>query len=326
MLTDHILSRRGPKRWPPQFFTGQAGCYCCPSASVVGYPTWFYGVTTGASPIRDTDRYTIDTWTSKVDGPTPARSSCQSASVNAVAYIWGGSGSVSPFFYTENNQFSESGNSFTTKTAMTANRFRGAGCAIGDYAYHFCGVNSATTDQRTTYQYDSVGNSWATKTDIPTPARSYQAAITLAGKAYNIAGSDAGASIGDNDEYDSAGDTWAAKTSIISPNRFAASFFGASDKGYLATGNQGGGTLIVDTDEYDQAGDSWSAKANCTTPSRWYSAGCTAGGVSPGYCTGGLSSGGTGLRDHDEYTPDAWTTRTDTPTPARWFATACEAS
>lgn len=28
-MQDHILSRRGLKRWPPQFFNGLSNCYCC---------------------------------------------------------------------------------------------------------------------------------------------------------------------------------------------------------------------------------------------------------------------------------------------------------
>lgn len=29
-MTEHILQRRGPKRWPPAIFNGQPGCFCCP--------------------------------------------------------------------------------------------------------------------------------------------------------------------------------------------------------------------------------------------------------------------------------------------------------
>lgn len=33
----HILQRRGPKRWPPGWFSGQPGCGCCPATPDPAY-------------------------------------------------------------------------------------------------------------------------------------------------------------------------------------------------------------------------------------------------------------------------------------------------
>ena len=99
-MLNNLRDRRGPA-W---FFTGQAGCYCC-GGPVETTVVWFYGVKTGAVAIRDTDSYVEDAWTAKTDGPTPARSMCSAASLEANAYVWGGSSSVSPFFVDEHQQF-----------------------------------------------------------------------------------------------------------------------------------------------------------------------------------------------------------------------------
>lgn len=307
MLTD-LRDRRGPA-W---FFTGQAGCWCC--AATAGYAVYFYGASQSNVPYRDTDKYEVDTWTSKTDAPADARSYAAGASVDAIAYIMGG-GSLTATL-AENISYVQSSDTFTTKTAMSAARMYGYGVGIDSYAYHMAGYNSSFTKTRTAYQYSPSGNSWATKTDMPTPARTEGAAAATGGKGYVFGGADGAAAIADNDEYDPSGDSWASKTDMPSPARLGHIGWTIDGIVYSCTGVNLG-TYYRTVDYYTPGSDTWSSGPNISGTARRNGAGTAPGGTSPGYVSGGLQSSGTLLSAHESYTPSTWTARTAMPSPLR---------
>lgn len=74
-MGEHILQRRGPKRWPPQFFTGQGGgCSCCtppppPPPPNVAY--YYYTRKACWCPFCETNGYGGDvpcSWQVEIDG------------------------------------------------------------------------------------------------------------------------------------------------------------------------------------------------------------------------------------------------------------------
>jgi hypothetical protein len=313
----------------PAFFSGQSGCYCCtPAANPV---VWFYGVKLGAVPIRDTDSYIEDTWTSKTDGPTPARSSCQSASLNGIAYVFGGTSTISPYYETENNQYVHSTDTFTTKSAMTASRYQGCGLPIDGKAYSFAG-NDAGTVSRTSYQYDASADSWATKTDTPTPARKDHTGFALGTDGYIVGGSDGGSTVyADNDQYSPGSNAWTSKTSV-GTGRLGATGFAVDGIGVFCIGNAGFGVLSKLTDKYTASSDSWAAGPVIdywySTPARYYGAGNSSNSTSPGFVSGGLTGSGAASAKTDKYnaSTDLWSAGADAPTPARWLSTATESA
>lgn len=325
MLTD-LRDRRGPA-W---FFNGQSGCYCC--AATVNPVVWFYGVKIGAVPIRDTDSYVEDTWTSKTDCPTPAKSQCQSATVNAKAYVFGGVSSVSPYYETGNSEYVHSTDTFTTKTAITSCRYRGYGMPIDGKAYSFAGIDNTGTKTRTAYQYDATADTWATKTDCPTPERDQHSGFPLGTDGYIVGGADGSSVVmSDNDKYTPGSDSWASKTNV-GTGRFGAVSFAADGVGVFCIGNQGAGVYSKLTDEYTAGSDSWASGPVIdywySTPARYWGAGNSSNSTSPGFVSGGQTASGLATNKTDKYssTLDLWSAGTVAPTPDRWFATATESA
>lgn len=308
MLTN-LRDRRGPA-W---FFTGQAGCYCCGPAVTVGYAVYFYGATGTGASIRDTDKYEIDTWTSKTDAPADARTYSTAASVEAIAYVIGGGSAVAVL--SDTISYVQSTDTFTSKAALTAARMYSCAAGVDGKVYAFSGYDSTTTKVRTTYEYTPSSNSWATKTDIPTPARTESAAAGVGTKAYVYGGSGTGA-ISDNDEYDTASDTWTSKTDLPTPARLAHVGWSIDGLVYSCAGFAAG-THYSDVDKYDPTNNTWSSLTDMTSAARRNAAGCTPGGTSPGFVTGGSGSAFTASQTHESFTPSAWTTQTDMPLPAR---------
>jgi N-acetylneuraminic acid mutarotase len=314
----------------PAFFSGQAGCYCCGVG--IGSLVSFYGAKSpGAVRIRDVDSYVIDSWTSKTDGTAPARTDQASATVQGVAYVFGGTETTSPFFLVANQSYVLSTDTFAAKTDMTSSRYRQGGTAISDYAYSFAGGSSAGVPTKTTYQYDPSANSWSTKTDTPNPPRQLTVAFTISTKGYLVGGSDDMAPanvLKDNDEYDPSGNSWSGKTDC-STNRYAHSGMAIDGKGYIMAGNTGLGVLIGSCEEYNASGNSWTTKTDLDTtvplsPDRYWTAGCSPGSTSEGFLTAGFTN--VAVDNHNQYTPstDSWAVRTAIPTPARYFHTCAE--
>ena len=323
MLTN-LRDRRGPA-W---FFTGQAGCYCCPTTA--GVYVVVYGLK--QSPlvvIRDVDKYEIDTWTAKGDAPTPGRYFPGVATVSQVAYIFGGFSTASPFYLTDSESYVQSTDTFTAKSAMTAHRSNMAGMSIDGKVYSMAGLDdTGITNTRTAYQYTPSSDAWATKTDCPTPARRACRGYELSTKGYVVCGVDGSATtLKDNDQYDPSGDSWTSKADVDTSGideRTNHAAYAIDGKGYLTHGNRFG-TLLNEVAEYTVGTDSWAALTNTTT-AREQCYGASLGGTSPGYTTGGLAAGSAASLKHDEFTPTSWTSRTDIPAPARYGHVSAESA
>jgi hypothetical protein len=308
MLTN-LRDRRGPA-W---FFTGQAGCYCCTPDVVVGYAVYFYGATGTGANIRDTDKYEVDTWTSKTDAPAAGRVYAGAASIDAIAYIMGGGSSTAVL--DENISYVHSTDVFTTKAVMTAAKMYLYGVAVDGKAYAIAGYDASITKLKTVYQYTPSTNAWATKTEIPNPARTEGAAASVGVNAYVYGGAGTG-SIRDNDQYDSSTDAWTSKTDMPTPARVGNMGWAIDGLAYTCTGFNLG-TFYKDVDEYDPSSDSWTGTTDIGGAARRNAAGCAPGNTSQGFVTAGSGSAFTASRDHESFTPSAWTTRTQIVTPAR---------
>ena len=312
----------------PAFFSGQSGCYCCGVG--IGSLVSFYGLKSpGAVRIKDTDSYVIDSWTSKTDGPTPERDSAAAATVQGIAYVFGGIEGTSPFFLTSNQSYVLSTDTFTSKAAMTATRNAQAGVGIGDYAYSIGGQDGTSVPLRTTYQYDPAGNSWSTKTDTPTPPRKNATAFALSGNGYLVGGlSDASTILKDNDQYDPSANSWTGKTDC-GTQRYGSGGMAIDGKGYFMLGNDGAAPLSGVCEEYDTSGNSWTTKANLSTATpaslnRYHIGGVSPGSTSEGFAVSGFTSAA--VNNHDQYAPgsDVWTVRTVIPSPARYLHACAE--
>jgi len=320
-----MLIHREPWKYSgrtPEFFTGQAGCYCCPVS--VGVYVCFYGIQAGATNVRDTDKYEVDAWTAKTDAPTPKRGDLGGASIEGVAYLYAGISDVSPFFQKDVYSYVQSSDTFTSKSDMTAHRSRMASTPIDGKAYSFCGLDSAFAKTRTSYQYTPGTDTWATKTDSPTPGRQFARGFPINTDGFVVGGDDTGL-LKDNDRYTPSSDSWTAKADLDTSGVDARTQHGAfaiDGKGYTVFGNLFFGTFTNETAEYDAGLDTWASIATTVTTARYWVASASLGGSAPGYASGGLAAAASRL--HDEFTPTSWTNRTDMPTPARYGHLALE--
>lgn len=297
----------------PAFFSGQSGCYCCGVG--IGSLVSFYGANASQVAQRDVDSYVVDSWTSKTDGPTPARFYSAAATVEGIAYVFGGVSNVA--YVADNDSYVLSSDTFTAKTDMTVSRARMVWFANATDAYSSCGKD-AGADTRTTYNYTPSSDSWSTKTDAPTPARSEAAGFML-NKGYCVGGLGSGNAIDDVDQYDTSADSWASKTSL-STGRFAHAGFALDGYGYILFGIKTFITYADNADKYDDGADTWTSGSAIGSgrDNRRNTAAQSPGSTGSGFVGGGIKPAGAGNTLHtDEYDGSTWTTRADMPTPAR---------
>jgi hypothetical protein len=171
-------------------------------------PAYIYGGDSGVTPffLSRADNYVPDTWSTDT-AMAAARYEQASLPISGLCYSWGGVDSGGTF-HADNYQMTPGGPStWATKTAVTAALKYAEASYIGAKGYNFAGVLSPATNVTTNYEYDPSGDSWATKTAVPAPARNGQAAFTISGVIYNVWGGSA--VINRNDSY--VVDTWTAQ-------------------------------------------------------------------------------------------------------------------
>ena len=311
---DHLLSRVGLKRWPPGFFTGQAGCFCCAATVTYAYHTMF-GNSAGGVGITNCQKWT-SSWTSMTSAGTGFFARACGYLEDGTAYF--GYGFKAGVGWNNGAEKYVSGTD--TWTALTAgpspNRSDCGAAAVVD-VYAIGGADAFGAPLRDNDAYNIVGDSWASKTDIPTPPRRYPSCFADGTYSYIACGIDT-TGAGDSqqlDRYDPSGNSWTNKTSAPSPARHGAGAYMLGGKAYITGGLST--SVGVDNDEYDPSGDSWTSRADMTGTARQWHAAASVAASSAGWITGGESSGSTRVTDHDEYTYDSWTNRTSLPSTAR---------
>ncbi len=208
--------------------------------------------------------------------------------------------------------------SWTSRTDLPSPGRNGAiGSVISEIGYVYGGQDSVTPFALLVDNdaYDNAGNSWTSKTNLPSPSRTTAGGAAVSSKAYSFGGTGGAPSLPllDTDEYDPVGNSWAAKTDIPSPARYTLprTPVRISAKAYIIAG-QSLTLKLRDNDEYDP--DTWTSKTDCPTPAR----GNTACGISKdetaGYLCGGIDGSSNILKDNDEYVPDTWASKTDMTT------------
>ena len=155
------------------------------------------------------------TWTNKTATPTATFKGNASGGpwVTDKLHALGSAGTPG----TQNQQFDQSGNSWTAKTAMPAWRHTfGCQTAYTRKIYVVGGQNALSAPQDDVYEYDFAGNSWATRTAIGLGARSSAAFVEyvnthaiLAGGTTNGAAS---GRVARNEEFDFTALSWTTKS------------------------------------------------------------------------------------------------------------------
>jgi N-acetylneuraminic acid mutarotase len=297
----------------------------------------FGGSISGTTYLKDTDEYDPDSWTSKTDMPSPEREQTFVSAISDKIYVFGGL-EAGPGFIADTDEYDP--DSWASKTNVPSPA-RAAGDAgqVSSKGY-LCGGDDTTSDLdgwlQDTDEYDSSEDSWAAKTNMPSPARKWNSLATIdiatytgtevTEKVYIFGGiydSEGDTFMKDTEEYD--GSSWTSKTDMPSPARGYLAGSNISDKAYIYGGETSGDTFLQDTEEYDP--DSWTSKDNMPSPARNRLSASTIS--DKGYVYGGSILDGENespLQDTDEYDPAAgestWTSKDNMPSPARRNHTA----
>lgn len=197
------------------------------------------------------------------------------------------------------------GDTWTSKTAMTTARMDFAAVAAGGKIYAIGGVGGSGFCNQNE-EYDPVSNAWTARAVMPT-ARDKLAAAAVGGKIYAIGGS-TGTAVAINEQYDPESNTWTAKTGMSNVRYWLSAAAGANGRIYAMGGNSNGDK----NEEYDPAADAWTPKTNMLA-NRYKAAAAAVGDKI--YLIGGTVGAGA-LTKNEEYDTisNAWTTKASMPT------------
>ena len=159
--------------------------------------------------------------------------------------------------------------------------------------------------------YDTVANTWSTKTSTPTN-RTRHTCLSVGDKIYIIGGINGSTGITSTECYDIITNTWSTKAVIPSVS-FAHMSSVVGDNIYVFTGYYSvGGALCIDTYCYNTITNTWSTKANTLTGR--YEGIALAVGTNI-YIIGGINSSGTTISTNECYNTitNTWSTKAIIP-------------
>jgi hypothetical protein len=169
---------------------------------------------------------------------------------------------------TENPEFSHSGATWTTKTAMTAAKYGHGAASIATTMYVAMGITGSTATN-SIFAYSQSGDSWAAKTSTGATARYGVGQCSIGSNTLYVMGGFASATYyATNQEYSVSGDSWSNKTDITRTAASATRYQGGlacadSNKAIFAGGTNG--TIRDTAQEYSQSGNSWTDRGTLTT-------------------------------------------------------------
>jgi hypothetical protein len=224
-------------------------------------PSYKYGGISSNPPfwLTQCDSYSPDVWTAQTAMPSPGLYRHSGYALSGLCYCVAGWNSSNVAQSSNNQMTPGSPATWTSKTAVPQARANAAATYIASKGYFFCGDNSTPTQTQTTYEYDPSGNSWATKSNCPSPSRDGMACFTISGTAYIFDGGPGVASV--TDAY--VVDTWTAKTHP--PDNASRQFVGGASfdsagVGYITGGLLTGGATAATHQQY--VPDTWASRAN----------------------------------------------------------------
>jgi N-acetylneuraminic acid mutarotase len=195
-----------------------------------------------------------DTWATKPNRmPTP-RTWLSSSVVNGKIYTFGGAQTYqgAPLFTVE--EYDPATDTWTTKSEMPTARASVSTNAVNGRIYAIGGTpgyNQWNQGLTTVEEYDPSTDTWATKTDMPTP-RTYFSTCVVNGKIYAIGGVKSGGAdhVALVEEYDPATDTW-IRVADIPTARSGLATCAVNGKIYAIGGWVGSGAAVSTVEEYD---------------------------------------------------------------------------
>ena len=161
-----------------------------------------------------------DAWAAKTDAPAPVRHRSAATTVSSAGYVFGGV-QVGSTGLPDCDEFTAASNTWASKADMPTNHSAGrtssvAG-AIGSAAYVAGGNSASSFTTPACDEFTPASNTWANKTDVPSPGRARNGGFVISGILYVCAASDAN----DCDSFNPSTNTWTAVSDYPSPRREA---------------------------------------------------------------------------------------------------------
>ncbi len=231
---------------------------------------------------------TVDAWATRADLPAPTRNFMAAVGASSSVFAFGGfhqAGGPNGYLdYVQNDGYSPGSNSWSSKADMPApSRRSGASAAVLGKIFSWGGYDGNTTQFggsaiRDNDEYDPSSNSWASRTDLPTPARyKIQGGASVGGKGYVVGGAQSEISgqhngLDDCDEFDPSANAWTSKTGS-GLNRAMLAVTQTSDGLVHAFGGSHQTTFFSSSHQcYNPTTDAWLSKVNLPAPPRTDSA------------------------------------------------------
>lgn len=167
----------------------------------------------------------IGTWTTLTAGfPTGTGQDPQGGTgvVSGIehGYLIGGQGGLSPL--AGNEQYTVSSDTFAAKTSMPATKEKGGGETMSNKIYCFQGLTGSSfpaTTTNTNYEYDPVGDSWATKTAAGNTYHDpTSSSLSTSGPILSAGGATEPGTVAQTGVQTYVVDTWTTRTSLPSAN------------------------------------------------------------------------------------------------------------
>lgn len=292
----------------PEFFNGQAGCFCC-AASVTNLYRSIFGNLAGGSDTAQNYEYT-GSWTARTSASHATQRRSAGGIADGVGYFAYGLYYNGMALVSECDKYTSSGDSWTSLTSPSGTALKSRSGTMPAKFYCFLGDDASSVCTTNADEYDPAGNSWASKTAASGVARTLSSAANNGTDCWNFGGVDASLVVYTRtDKYSVSGNSWSTQTAIPTSSRYASGNFTLTTYAYICGGNNSA-TIYTNTDRYDMSTDSWTSKI-AMSPARCQQGSAAVTASSAGYSTGGVStSGGARLTTHDEYVENTWTNRT----------------
>lgn len=158
------------------------------------------------------------------------------------------------------------GNSWTSKTNLPATRAAMVSGVIGSKIYvngGFTNAGAGNSAQKTTYEYDPVGNTWTSKADSQYfHARGFMGGTSDGTNLYAVASSENSPN-NSGEKYTASSNSWSNITNPTNTlqDSYSAAVYNTDGKIYVATNSVQAATQV-----YDIAGNSWTGKSGTVSP------------------------------------------------------------
>jgi len=208
----------------------------------------------------------------------------------------GGNGSAGPNYFTYADRYSDTGNNWTSRTAITVGRISlGSFPLTSDLGVVAGGWNGGGSagNQGDTDRYSDSGNSWTSRTELDPIRREPLGGFAISTNEGIVAGGQNDSVFAHTSEYSNSGNSWTNRNGLSLPRRGCAEFALSLGTGLAASGYGPNGVTDT-TEKYDSTTTSWTMQlppiigkqgAGSFATTENVTGGIIAGGYNPGYGT-----------------------------------------